>query len=204
MTPTRAAQALAFAICLVLAPPVLALDVSALDQATIAALTADGPLVVLAGDDDGRLEMAIAIIAIDGSPSAVWKTLADFESYPEWMPQTSATEVVRGDDAVSVAYTLQFELVISKKVRYTLEFHDRGNHRMEYALVDGDVARNEGYWQIRPHQDGSILYYANYYDYASMRMLRPFLKQQPSLELALGASSVAVVARAVKQRVEDS
>lgn len=204
MTPTRAAQGLTTALCLALATPALALDVDRLDPDTIAALTADGPLVVLAGDDDGRLTMAIAVILVDGPPDAVWDALADFESYPEWMPQTRATEVERGDDAVTVAYTLQFELVISKKVRYTLVFHDRGDHRMEYRLVDGDVSRNEGYWEVRPHGDRSILYYANYYDYASMRMLRPFLQQQPSLELALGASGVAVVARAVKKRVEDS
>ena len=201
---TAARAALILAASLVLAGPARALDVSSLDQRTIATLTADGPLVVLAGDDDGRLEMAIAVIAIDAPPQAVWDALADFESYPEWMPQTRATDVTRTDDAVTVAYTLQFELVISKKVQYTLEFHDRGDHRMEYSLVEGDVSRNEGYWEIRPYGDQSILYYANYYDYASMRMLRPFLKQQPSLELALGASGVGVVARAAKQRVEGS
>ena len=49
----------------------------------------------------------------------------------------------------------------------------------------------------------SILYYANYVDYTSIKLLRSFLRRQPTLELAFGASSVAVIVRSVKQRVEN-
>lgn len=186
------------------ATPATALDIESLDPATIVALTADGPLVAIDDTDDGRLEMATAVVTIDAPPDRVWDVLADFESYPDWMPQTTEVTVLEVDERTrTVALTLEFNLVITKKVGYTIEYRDRGNHRMEYSLVDGDFSRNEGYWVVHPHgADRSILYYANYVDYTSMNLLRAFLKRQPSLELALGASGVAVIVRSVKERVE--
>lgn len=181
-----------------------ALDIESLDPATIVALTADGPLIVLDDTEDGRLEMATAVVTIDATPERVWAVLGDFESYPEWMPQVTEVRIVEQDDVrKQVELLLEFNLVITKKVGYTLEYRDRGNHRMEYSLVQGDFSTNEGYWVVHPHgASQSILYYANYVDYTSMNLLRAFLKRQPSLELALGASGVAVIVRSVKQRVE--
>jgi coenzyme Q-binding protein COQ10 len=188
------------------ATPATALDIESLDPATIVALTADGPLVAIDETADGRLEMATAAVTINASPDRVWDVLADFESYPEWMPQTTAVSVLEsGAGTQKVALILEFNLVITKKVGYTIEYRDRGNHRMEYSLVDGDFSRNEGYWVVHPHGAAqSILYYANYVDYTSMNLLRAFLKRQPSLELALGASGVAVIVRSVKERVEST
>jgi len=186
------------------ATPATALDIESLDPATIAALTAEGPLVAIDDTADGRLEMATAAVTIDAPPGRVWDVLTDFESYPEWMPQTSDVTVLDSSgDTQQVELNLEFNLVITKKVGYTIEYRDCGHHRMEYSLVEGDFSRNEGYWVVHPygaHQ--SILYYANYVDYTSMNLLRAFLKRQPSLELALGASGVAVIVKSVKQRVE--
>ncbi len=181
-----------------------ALDIESLDPATIVELTAEGPLVVLDDTDDGRLEMATAAVAIDASPDRVWAVLVDFESYPEWMPQVTEARVLSADGPnTQVELLLEFNLVITKKIGYALEYRDRGNLRMEYSLVEGDFSTNEGYWVVLPHgANQSILYYANYVDYTSMNLLRAFLKRQPSLELALGASGVAVIVRSVKQRVE--
>ena len=190
---------------LLITTPALALDIETLDPDTIAALTAEGPLVAIDEDDDGRLEMAVAATVIDAPPQRVWDALVDFSSYPEWMPQTVECVPSGALPRMQVEITLEFNLVITKKVSYTVEYADRGNYRMEYSLVEGDFARNEGYWVVRPFAGGkSILYYANYVDYSSMNLLRAFLKRQPSLEIALGASGVAVIARSVKQRVESS
>jgi len=188
---------------LLLAMPALALDIESLDADTIAALTREGPLVVIDESTGGGLEMAVAATVIDAPPQVVWDTLVDFESYPQWMPQVVDCTPIAGEDGQRVETTLEFNLVITKKVNYLLEYRDLGDFRMEYSLVEGDFARNEGYWVVRPYGSGqSILYYANYVDYSSMNLLRAFLRRQPSLELALGASGVAVIVRSVKQRVE--
>lgn len=182
-----------------------ALDIESLDQSTVAALSAEGPLVSIAESAAGKFEMATAAMVIDAPPQQVWDTISDFASYPDWMPQVAEVQVQEAtDEGVDVAYTLEFSLVITKKMDYTLRYRDVGNHRMEYSLVTGDFAANEGYWVVRPYAGGtqSILYYANYVDYSSIKLLRGFLKQQPTLELAFGASGVAVIARSVKQRVE--
>ena len=196
-------RALLLCLTILLATPALALDIESLDSNTIAALTLDGPLVVIDESSSGGLEMAVAATVIDATPQKVWDTLVDFGSYPQWMPQVVECVTVDGAEPQTVETTLEFTLVITKKVSYRLEYRDRGNFRMEYSLVDGDFASNEGYWVVRPFGTGrSILYYANYVDYSSMNLLRAFLKRQPSLELALGASGVAVIVRSVKQRVE--
>jgi len=190
---------------ILLAAPALALDIESLDTNTIAALTLEGPLVVIDESTDGGLEMAVAATVIDAPPHVVWDTLLDFDSYPQWMPQVVECVADDATDAQRVETTLEFNLVITKKVRYLLEYRDQGDFRMEYSLVEGDFARNEGYWVVRPFGGGqSILYYANYVDYSSMNLLRAFLKRQPSLELALGASGVAVIVKSVKQRVEST
>jgi len=193
------------ALVLLAAPAASALDVEQLDGETLAELTRDGPLVAIDEADDGGLELATAITVIDAPPQAVWDTLVDFDSYPQWMPQTTGCEVVAHQGAERlVTTTLEFDLVITKRVEYTLSYRDQGSYRMEFDHVSGDLARNEGYWVVRPFRDDrSILYYANYVDYTSIKLLRSFLKRQPTLELAFGASSVAVIVRSVKQRVEN-
>ena len=115
------------------ATPATALDIESLDPATIVALTADGPLVAIDDTDDGRLEMATAVVTIDAPPDRVWDVLADFESYPDWMPQTTEVTVLEVDERTrTVALTLEFNLVITKKVGYTIEYRDRGGHRSRF------------------------------------------------------------------------
>lgn len=193
------------AFVLLATPAADALDVEQLDGETLAALTREGPLVAIDEAENGGLELATAITVIDAPPQTVWDTLVDFDTYPEWMPQTTGCVVIahQGDERL-VTTTLEFDLVITKRVEYTLSYRDLGGYRMEFDRVSGDLDRNEGYWVVRPFRDDqSILYYANYVDYTSIKLLRSFLKRQPTLELAFGASSVAVIARSVKQRVEN-
>ena len=184
-------------------PSALALDLERLDPATIAALSADGPVVATALDATGRPGTSTAASYLAAPPQAVWDALADFASYPAWMPQVREAALQPGAAGGStVAFRLGFDFFITLKVDYTLRYRRTGPWRMEWTQLAGELARNEGFWEIRPHGEGSILYYATFVDYRSMRLLRGFLEAQPALELGLGSSSAAVVVQAVKRRVE--
>jgi len=194
---------LALFLCLLCVLPVGALDIERLDGGTIAALTREGPLVAISLGGDGRLRMATAATAIDAPPQRVWDVIEDFASYPSWMPQVQEAVVAEGGEgSATVAFELAFDLLVNIKVEYTLRYRRTGPFRMEYEQVQGDFAANNGYWVVEPQGEGCILYYASFVDYSSMRLLRAFLKNQPTLELGIGASSAAVVVRAVKERVE--
>ncbi|MFH1463156.1 MAG: SRPBCC family protein [Pseudomonadota bacterium] len=186
-----------------LAAPLRALDLGRLDPATIAALSAEGPVVAMALDASGRPGLATAAVVVEAPPQAVWDAMAGFAAYPGWVPQVQAAEVRAADETgATVAFELAFDFFLTIHVDYTLRYRRVGPWRMEWSQVEGDFARNEGFWEIQPYGGGSLFYYGVLADYSSMRLLRGVLEAQPALELGLGSSSAAVVAQAVKGRVE--
>ena len=189
--------------CACLVASSLALELEGLDPATLAALSAEGPLVATSLDAEGRPGTSTAVTVIDAPRELVWAILADFESYPGWMPQVVASEVAtQAAQESTVAFRLGFDFFVTIKVDYTLRYRRVAPWRMEFVQLQGDMARNEGFWELHPHGDGCILYYGSYADYRSLRLLRGVLEAQPALELGMGSSSAAVVAQAVKERAE--
>jgi hypothetical protein len=186
-----------------LVAPTRALDLGRLDPGTVAALSADGPVVAMALDARGRPGLATAALYVEAPPQAVWNALSSFVDYSGWVPQVAQAEVLAADETgATVAYKLAFDFFLTIHVEYTLRYRRVGPWRMEWTQVEGDLARNEGFWEIQPWGRGSLLYYGVLADYSSMRLLKGVLEAQPALELGMGASSAAVVARAVKERVE--
>lgn len=188
---------------LALLTPAHALDLDRLDGATVAALTAQGPLVATEVDGTDRLKSATAAMYLEVAPDRVWSTLSDFASYPSWMPQVEKAEVVSStSDSTVVDFHLAFDFFLSFGVDYTLRYLRGEGYRMGFDQVKGDFATNRGGWEVRPHGGGSLLYYTAWVDYKSMRALKPILQRQPAIDFGLGTSTVAIVVQAVKRRLE--
>jgi len=184
-----------------LVAPARAVDLDNLDTQTLLALTRDGPLVVTNMQGD-RLQQATAILYVNADPSRVWSVMSDFANYPGWMPQVeTATVQDASPDAPVVAYRLSFDFFLSFKVSYTLAYTKEGPYRMSFRQTTGDFAANQGWWEARPCGSGSLFAYAATVDYRSMKLLRPILQRQPSIDVGLGTSTVAVIAEAVKRKV---
>ncbi len=180
-----------------------ALDLSGLDSATLEALSAEGPVVALTLDAEGRPGMSTAVTSIDAPCERVQAIMEGFGDYPAWMPQVMEASVVEaGAQESIVAFRLGFDFFVTIKVDYTLRYRRTDTWRVEFEQLEGDMARNEGFWELQPHGEGCFLSYGSFADYRSLRLLRGVLEAQPALELGMGSSSAAVVAQAVKERAE--
>lgn len=183
--------------------PAWGLDIARLDGSTVTALTTGGPVVALDLGPQDRPRSATAASFVKAPPQRVWAVINGFAAYPQWMPQVERAEVrTEGEAGTDVAFRLVFDFIVDIKVDYTLRYRRTGPHRLEFTQVEGDFDRNEGWFEIRPHEGGSLLYYSASVDYRSMGLLGSFLESQPTLELGLSSSSVAVIVRAVKRRAE--
>lgn len=205
--PHPLTAALAVFLALGLAAPARGgTDWSGVDSQALRRLTARGPLVAVTELPNGKLDRATAAIFIDAPPDKVAAAMTDFAHYPEFMPQVEKAEVLdRTATSALVAYTLKFEVgIFSKRIRYRTRYEFPSPHEASYRLVEGDFARNEGGWSLRPVGDGNqtILFYSNFTDLSRLGPVVGALLKQPSMEMAIATSGVAVLVKTVKKRAE--
>ncbi|HJN77836.1 MAG TPA: SRPBCC family protein [Myxococcota bacterium] len=183
-----------------------AFDPSQADPATITKLTESGQVVIVEERPDGRVELVTGGTLVKASPDEVWAVITDYEAYPKWMPQTTVVSVTEGPDGTKdVHYTLDFQFsVISKTVEYTnRHWEDPTNRSIRFELVSGDFAASTGSWHVTPAKGGSIVYYSTYTDLESMGwIVASLIEEQPSMEMAIQASTAVMVVKAIKERAE--
>ena len=79
--------------------------------------------------------------------------VTDFESYPEFIPETVAVEIVKkgkkGKDGKKTD-DVKFSIKVIKKIDYTLRLtSDAEDLTVEWELVDGPFKSNNGSWEIK-------------------------------------------------------
>ncbi|GEM_PF-1679141 len=178
------------------------------DPASLEKMLQNKELVFVDDKKGAKEQYVTAGILIDATPEQVWKVITDFESYPQFYPQTYKTEIVaqRGN-FYDVKIVLKFKFsIISTKVKYTLRhWLKEKNHIMVWNILSGDMKINKGQWTLIPTPDGkkTIALYSVYADLKTMGGLVKFvLKREPKLELAMQVSTAILVARSTKERVE--
>ena len=81
---------------------------------------------------------------IEASPEECFETILDFAAYPNWSSVITAASVREVDDD-GAPRIVEFELDMTiKTIRYVLEYTASPPERLDWKLVEGDVAGVEG------------------------------------------------------------
>lgn len=109
---------------------------------------------------------AIGRAIIDAPMAKVFEAISDFEHYNEFMPHTTLAEVIRREgNELWFRTALDFKV---KRVTYVLHVTlDPDGRGLRWTLAEGDLAFNEGGWELEPYgPDGSRTYvtYTAYVD----------------------------------------
>ncbi len=182
-------------------------DPAGLDPATLRALAERGSVVVVDSDAKGKVSLVTAGIVVDAPPAQVHKLVSDFAGHKAFVPQVDEAKVIATEaDHQDVEMTLKFKFsVITTSCRYTIRYKTGSADTIPFEIVDGDLKGGSGSYAFLPLEGGAktLLFYSTIYDLRKMGFLtRKLLKDQPSMESAILASSATVVAAAVKKRAE--
>lgn len=90
-------------------------------------------------------------IVIDVTPEQLLSVIADFERYPEFLPEIRKIQVLKREgNTAEVAY----EVEVIKKISYVIRTETEGLN-VKWQLVRGDLfKKNDGSWKLRPEGDG--------------------------------------------------
>jgi ribosome-associated toxin RatA of RatAB toxin-antitoxin module len=90
-------------------------------------------------------------VVVNVTPDQMMKVIADYEKYPEFLPEVKRISVSnRTDRTVDVTY----EIEVVKRLQYTLRLTTEGLVT-RWQFVSGDLfKRNEGSWTLRAEPDG--------------------------------------------------
>ncbi|HCP48272.1 MAG TPA: hypothetical protein DIU15_19695, partial [Deltaproteobacteria bacterium] len=195
-----------FALAVLLPLSASAFDPKDVDPGTVHALGGGGPVLVVEESPSGQLELVTGGAFFDASPEQVWKTISDYASYPEWMPDLTEIEVTNDKGTTKdVHYKVHFQIaIISKKIDYVLKHTETPPHRISWDLIEGDFDKTVGAWNLVPLDNGkgTLVFYSTFTNLKSMGWLvKQLLTEQPGLEVAIQASTALVVLKALQERL---
>lgn len=91
-------------------------------------------------------------ILIDADPKTVFDVVADFESYPQYLPETKEVVV---EEKKGTTVVVSFTINVIKTVRYTLKFKLQSPKKLSWSLVKGDLFKaNDGSWTLEAVNGG--------------------------------------------------
>ena len=96
-------------------------------------------------------------ITINVPVEHLFDTITEYESYPDFIPETLGVEVLKRSkkkDGTRVA-EVKFDIKVIKQVDYTLRLTEEPNERVSWELIEGRVFKtNNGSWDLKPAGKG--------------------------------------------------
>ncbi len=91
-------------------------------------------------------------IVIHVPPKAVYDVVADFESYPEFLPDVKKA-VIHSKNGKEM--TAEFEIKVIKTIKYSLHFKFQPGKKLSWNFVKGDLFKsNTGSWDFSEIKKG--------------------------------------------------
>lgn len=91
-------------------------------------------------------------IEMDVSREELWKVIADYASYPQFVEGAQKVKILSREktpkgEKVRVEYGIS---LLSKDITYTLDHYEEGPAGMRWELVDSNILkRNSGQWSLK-------------------------------------------------------
>ena len=96
---------------------------------------------------------AESTLQMNATPAQVMAVLADFASYPEFLPEIRGVAVLSSENGVS---TVRFDLQMLMKVSYTLSLTQEGESSLCWELTESKLMKkNSGSWKLHDNGDGT-------------------------------------------------
>lgn len=96
-------------------------------------------------------------ITINTPAEHLFATITDYESYPDFIPETLGVEVLKRTkkkDGSRVS-EVKFDIKVIKQVDYTLRLTEEPNEKVSWELVEGRIFKtNNGSWELKPAGKG--------------------------------------------------
>ena len=92
-------------------------------------------------------------ITIDVTPEQLFDVIADYEKYPEFLPEVKTAKVAFGTGSIKeVTYTVDIK---AKVISYTLKHTAERPLRLSWTMVKGEMMKgNDGSWALEPNAAG--------------------------------------------------
>lgn len=140
-------------------------------------------------------------ITANVSADHFFETVTDYESYPEFIPETVAVEIVKkGKKSKDGSKTddVKFSIKVIKKIDYTLRLTSNADElSVAWELVDGPFKSNNGGWEIKAAGKGKTE--ATY----TVDITMGFLVPQSITNMLVG-SSLPKMLEQMKERAEST
>ena len=93
-------------------------------------------------------------ITVNVAPEQLFDIIADYEKYPEFLPEVKKVKVESAQGGVKdVTYTIDIK---AKLISYTLRHTPKPPHELSWTMVRGEMMKgNDGAWVLKPVAGGT-------------------------------------------------
>jgi coenzyme Q-binding protein COQ10 len=94
---------------------------------------------------------AESTVSMNATPAKVMAVLADFERYPEFLPEIRGVSILSSENGVS---TVRFDLQMLMKVSYTIVLTQEGDASLTWELSESKLMKkNTGSWKLQANDN---------------------------------------------------
>lgn len=94
-------------------------------------------------------------IEIKASPKKCYDVITDYESYPEFLKETTGVEIKKKSGNTA---EVTFSLNLIKRFSYTLKMTGKPPSKIQWSFVEGDIMKsNDGEWILEEVKKGVTL-----------------------------------------------
>ena len=127
-----------------------------------------------------------------------FETITDYETYPEFIPETVGIEIMKkAKKGKGRVVEVKFSIKVIKKIDYTLRMTEEPSSKLSWELVDGPFKTNNGSWELEAAGKGKTK--ATY----SVDITMGFLVPQTITNMLVG-SSLPKMLDQMKNRAEST
>jgi ribosome-associated toxin RatA of RatAB toxin-antitoxin module len=97
------------------------------------------------------MAQASKTVTVNVPPEKLFEVIADYEKYPEFLPEVKKVKVEGGQGAIKeVTYTVDIK---AKVINYTLKHTAERPAKLSWTMVKGEMMKgNDGAWTLKPGQ----------------------------------------------------
>jgi len=177
-----------------------------LDPATMTRLLREGSLIIVRQKPDLSLINVTAAQLVKAPVEVAWAAVADFDTYPRFMPQCAGAKVVaRADDRLVLDQTIEIKVwhlpsvSIVNQLAYSLE----KPRRMRYWHVGGELPGTYGGWDFVESGGQTMIFYTVYSPLDTIGWgLGGVFKKNPDYMAGINVTTARMVVKAAKEEAE--